>query len=227
MDIEIRDRPAFAHLKVSLQPGERLTAEAGAMASMSAHTALTARWNGGGFFGAVLRKLFGGETLFVNEIVCPAGSSGPAEIVLTQPTPGDMHAIDLNGTSMFLQSGAFLACTDGVRMGVAWAGLKSLFGGEGLFRLKVSGKGRVYIGAYGAIVARDLPAAGDRELIVDTNHLVAFEPTVSLRVTLAAGLFSSFFGGEGFVMRLKGPGRVLLQTRSMEGLASWTNGFLI
>ncbi len=222
METEIRDRPAFAHLAVRLQPGESIVAESGAMASMSAHTVLNARWNGG-FFGAILRKLFGGETLFVNDISCPAGAQTAAEVVLTQPTPGDMYEIKLSGTSMFLQSGAFLACTTGIQLTVAWAGFKSLLGGEGLFRLKVSGTGTVYIGAYGSIVARDL---GDRELIVDTNHLVAFEPTVSLTTGLVAGVFSSLFSGEGFVMRVKGPGRVLLQTRSLEGLAAWTNGYL-
>jgi uncharacterized protein (AIM24 family) len=43
---------------------------------------------------------------------------------------------------------------------------------------------------------------------------------------LAAGLFSSFFSGEGLVLRLRGPGRVYLQSRSLEALASWVNSHL-
>ena len=34
------------------------------------------------------------------------------------------------------------------------------------------------------------------------------------------------FGGEGLVTRVTGQGRVYLQTRSLEGLASWTNRYL-
>ena len=34
MESEILSRPAFAHLKVRLKPGETITAESGAMASM-------------------------------------------------------------------------------------------------------------------------------------------------------------------------------------------------
>lgn len=225
MESEIRSRPAFAHLVLHLNPGESVTAEAGAMASMSAFTRLTARWNGG-FFGAVLRKLFGGETLFVNEVACPEGAPGPAEVVLTQPTPGDMIGLPLDGNSLFLQSGAYIASTAGVTLSVAWAGIGSFLGGEGLFRLKASGKGTVWIGAYGAITPRQIGSEPGDELIIDSGHLLAYEPTVQLRSGLAGGIFSSFFGGEGIVMRIRGPGRIFLQTRSLEGLAAWTNGFL-
>lgn len=222
MESEIRSRPAFAHLMVRLNPGESVTAEAGAMASMSAWTRLTARWNGG-FFGAIMRRIFGGETLFVNDVACPAGSPGPAEVIFTQSTPGDMVELTLDGNALFLQSGAFIAATNGVTLGVAWAGIASLLGGEGLFRLKVSGRGKVWIGGYGAITPRQI----DQELIVDSGHLIAYEPTVQIRSGLAGGLFSSFFGGEGIVMRITGPGRIYLQTRSLEGLAAWTNSHLL
>lgn len=219
MNVEIRGRPAFAHLAMDIKPGEMVTIESGAMASMSSNTRLRARWNGG-FFAAWMRKFFGGESLFVNEVT--SSNAKPCQIVLTQPTPGDMHAITLNGTSMFLQSGAYIANSPGVKLGIGWAGISSWIGGEGLFRLRVSGTGTVWIGCYGAITQSELKDP----LIVDTNHLVGYEPTVKLKAQLAAGIFSSFFSGEGIVLKLSGPGRVLLQTRSIEGLARWTNGHI-
>jgi len=221
MQAEIHARPSFAHLRVRLNPGETLIAESGAMASMSGHTLLTAQWNGG-FVNALLRRYLGGESLFVNEVSCPAGASAPAEIVITQPTPGDILELQLNGTSMCLQKGAFIAATTGVILGVAWAGFASWIGGEGLFRLKVSGNGSVWFGGYGAIVSRDITD----ELVVDSGHLIAYEPTVSLSARLAGGIFSSFFSGEGLVTSVRGPGRIYLQTRALQGLAAWTNGFL-
>ena len=35
--------------------------------------------------------------------------------------------------------------------------------------------------------------------------------------------FSSFFGGEGFVTRMEGKGKIIIQTRSLSGLADWIN----
>jgi uncharacterized protein (TIGR00266 family) len=143
-------------------------------------------------------------------------------VVLTQATPGDMQEIRLNGTSMFVQKGSFVACGPGVDMGVGWAGIASWLGGEGLFRLRVSGRGSVWIGGYGSIVEREVRG----ELKVDSGHLIAYEPTIELRTGLSGGIFSSMFGGEGLVTRVTGQGRVYLQTRSLEGLASWTNRYL-
>ena len=66
----------------------------------------------------------------------------------------------------------------------------------------------------------------DGEFIVDTSHLVAYEPQLKLKTQLAGGIFSSFFGGEGLVTRVEGKGRIIIQTRSMSGLASWTNSYI-
>lgn len=217
MDSEIRSRPAFAHLLVRLVQGDRIIAESDAMASMSSSIKLHTRWSGG-FWGALLRRLFGGESLFVNEFT----TESRGELVLTQPTPGDIECVELKGQTLYLQPGAFVACDPGVELGVGWAGLRSLIAREGLFRLKVSGNGRVWIGAYGGILVKDLTS----EYIVDSSHLVAYEPSVQLGLGLAGSLVSSVLSGEGIITRLRGPGRVYLQTRSIEGLAAWVNGHI-
>jgi len=217
MDVEIRDRPAFAHLLVQMEKGDKIIAEAGAMASMSGQLQMTTRFSGGPR-GALLRRLFASESIFINEF--SAQASG--HVVLTQPYPGDIVAVDLRGTTIFLQPGAFLACEPGITLGLGWAGVRSLIAREGLFRLKASGHGRVWFGAYGAVVPRDV----DGELIVDSGHLVAYEPTIGIQVGLAAGIFSSFFSGEGIITRVRGQGKIYLQSRSFGGLAAWTNAHL-
>lgn len=221
MEVDIRHRPAFAALFVTLAPGESIIAEADAMASMSANVRMRTRFNGG-FFAALLRRIFGGESLFINEFYVPHGVSENGTLVCTQPTPGDMTRVDLNGQTLYLQPGAFIACAPGVQLGLGWAGFASWFGGEGLFRLSVSGHGAVWIGAYGGIWERQV----NGQLMVDTGHLVAYEPTLSLNIALSGGIFSSFFGGEGFVSRVSGQGVVYLQSRSIETLADWTNRHL-
>ena len=217
MESETRDRPAFANIHMRLAAGDRLIAESDAMASMTSDIQLRPRWNGG-FIQAVLRRVFGGESLFINEF----STAGRGDLVLTQPLPGDIEMLTLSGNTLYLQPGAFVCCESGVQLGVGWAGIASLIGGEGLFRIKVSGHGRVWFGAYGGIFAQEV----ERELVVDTGHLVAYEPSISLRMGLAGGIFSSFFSGEGLVTRVRGPGRIYLQTRSLDGLAAWTNSHI-
>ena len=217
MEIVIRYKPAFANIHVKLNAGESILAESDAMASMSSSLTIKTRWNGG-FFRALLKKIFGGETLFINEFV----ASEPSELVLTQPFPGDIECMELNGNSLYLQPGAYLASDPNVKLGISWAGFASWIGGEGLFRLHVSGKGKVWFGAYGGIFAKEI----DGPFVVDTGHLVAYEPTVQMKVGMAGGLFSSIFSKEGLVSRVSGPGRIYLQSRSIDGLVSWTNRHL-
>lgn len=217
MEVEICNRPAFANLRARMHEGDRLVAESDAMVSMSPHVSIATSLNGGPF-SAVARRVFGSESMFVNTF--SAQSAG--EVVLSQPLPGDIEEIRLSDTALYLQPGAFIACDPSVSLGVGWAGLASLIGREGLFRLKVSGTGRVWFGAYGSIFTREV----EDELVVDSGHLVAYEPSLALSVGLPAGLFTSFFSGEGLVTRVRGPGRVYLQSRALDGLAAWTNSFL-
>jgi uncharacterized protein (AIM24 family) len=65
--------------------------------------------------------------------------------------------------------------------------------------------------AFGAIETVDL----DGELIVDTGHLVAFGAGVDYEVATASrGLIASFLSGEGLVLRLRGRGRLYVQSRN-------------
>lgn len=217
MDAITRNRPSFANIQIKLQPGDKIIAEADAMASMSANVRMKTRFSGG-MIKAFLKRMFGGESLFVNEFSADA----PAELVLTQGLPGDIESIDLKGTTLYLQPGAFLACEPGVTLGLGWAGLASFIGGEGLFRLKVKGNGRVWFSAYGGIFSREITD----EYIVDTGHLVAYEPSVNIRVGLAGGIFSSFFGGEGLVTKVRGPGKIYMQSRNFSGLTAWMNAHM-
>ena len=217
MKAQIEGAPAFAHLQVTLAPNESIIAESDAMASMDAAIDLRTKLNGG-LIGALLRKIFGGESIFVNSFTNKAQL--PKRLTLVQPSPGDLSVRDLKkGEIYYLQPGAFVACEPSVRIGLKWAGIVSFIAREGLFKVSVSGPGRVWFGAYGALLEREV----DGELIVDTSHLVAYEPGIKLNLQLAGGLFSSFLGGEGLVTRVSGRGKIVIQSRSLSGLASWLN----
>lgn len=216
MKAEIKGSAAFSYVDVELEPGEVITTESDAMSSMDASLELRSRFNGG-FFIALLRKFLGGETLFINDFSNP--TDRPRRLTLVQPTPGEIRCVELNGDTLYMQPGAFLACTPGVKVGVAFAGLISWLAREGLFRIVVSGHGKVWYGAFGALLEKEI----DGEYIVDTSHLVAYEPGIKLKLQLAGGILSSLFGGEGLVTRVVGRGKIVIQTRSLSGLTGWIN----
>ncbi len=213
----IEGGPAFAHLQVSLKPGESIVAESDAMASMSAEVDMRTRLNGG-LFGALMRRIFGGESIFINHFSNP--SNAPKRLTLVQPAPGDLLCRELGkGELYYLQPGAFVACDPTVNIGLKWAGIVSFIAREGLFKVAITGPGRVWYGAYGALLEREV----DGEFIVDTSHLVAYEPGIKLHLQLAGGIFSSLLGGEGLVTRVSGRGKIVIQTRSLSGLTAWLN----
>lgn len=211
MHYEIRYKPAFATLFLTLKPGERIFAEAGAMASMAGKLSMQTQFFGG-LIPGLLKSFFGGESLFINQFSNP--TSEEKELVLTQSSIGDITTINLSGNELCLQPGAYIAHTPGVTVSLQWAGFSSWFAGEGLFKLKLSGTGMVFFGAYGGlseVMVTD-------EFIVDNGHLVAYEPGISMNIGLSGGLVGSVTSGEGFINKLQGHGKIYLQSRSVDGL---------
>ncbi len=214
MQYEIRYKPAFAAIFVTLAPGESIIAEAGAMASMDGRLSMKTKLSGG-FFAAILRKFLGGESLFVN--VFKNATSQPLTLVLTQSIIGDVESLELRGDEICFQPGAYIASSPKINLGVRWAGFASWFAGEGLFKLKVSGHGTVFFGAYGGISQQTVTG----EFIVDNSHLVAYSPGIKMSIGLSGGLIGSMTSGEGLVNRLKGNGVIYLQSRSVSGLVGF------
>lgn len=216
MKTEIKGNQAFRYLEVELAPGETIQTESGAMATMDAALDVTARFNGG-FVKGLARKFLGSESLFINEFT--NNTSVPKKLSLTTQCPGDLCALELNNQTINLEGGAYICSTPGVTLGLRYAGVGSFLGREGLFKLEVSGTGTVWFASYGAFVKRELQG----EYIVDSGHLVAYEPSIRIKTQLSNGIIGSFVSGEGLVMRLEGSGSFWMQTRSLGGLASWVN----
>jgi len=100
-----------------------------------------------------------------------------------------------------------------------------LFGGEGLIIQKASGDGTIFINACGDLIDRTL---GPGEMMrVSTAHAVGWEPSVAYDIAAVPGIKTALFGGEGlFVTTLRGPGRVILQSMTLQQLANALNPFL-
>ena len=80
--------------------------------------------------------------------------------------------------------------------------------------LKCTGQGDLFTSAYGAIHPVDLVAG--QQYVVDTGHIVAFDGTITYNVRGSGGLKETLLSGEGLVCVFTGPGRLYLQTRSMD-----------
>ena len=219
MKSQINGEPSFAHIHIDLEAGESIIAESDAMASMAVDIDIQTKMNGN-FISALLKKFLGDESFFINEYKNISNSS--KRITLTQATPGNIKEMDLQNSSICLQPGAYIASTPGLQLGIRYAGLASFIAREGLFKLEVSGTGKLFYGAYGGIIEKQVVG----EYIVDSGYLVAYEPHLKLSLRLAGGIISSITSGEGIVTKVTGNGKIQLQSRSLEGLASWINPHL-
>src|SRR5688572_21045594 len=98
---EILDAPHFGLLKLTLEAGEKVVAESGAMVAMGPAVAVETKMRGG-FLAAAKRKLLGGESIFQNTFTASAASQ---ELYLAPPVEGDLVKRELApGETFFLQS---------------------------------------------------------------------------------------------------------------------------
>lgn len=232
MEHHISQGPAFAMLSVILDQGEEIRCESGAMMGMSGSLELKASLNTsseGGLLrrtmGAVAKSALGRESFFITTISAP---SGPGEALLAPSQPGDIAHKTLGERGLVIQGGSYLASGPGVRIDTSWGGFKALLGGEGLFFLKASGEGEVFLASFGAIIERDIGNA--ETYIVDSGHVVAFQEGMSFKARMAAGrggggfikrALTSATTGEGLVVEFSGPGRIWLQTRNAQAFGGW------
>jgi len=216
----IEHQGAFALAVIELQPEQSISAEAGAMVSMSANIDLHSELKGG-VFGA-LKRAVGGESAFVSTFTA---QGGPGEVTFAPGAPGDVAGLEMQGQTFMVQSSSYLAGDTSLVVDTKFGGTKSFFGGEGLFVLNVSGTGLLLVSSFGAI-HRKILRPGE-QYVVDTGHLVAWEGHMqyNLRKAAKSGFFRSFLSGEGIVAEFNGPGEILIQTRNLAAFAGLLKPF--
>lgn len=222
MQIEFMHQPGNTAARVRLAPGETLTAEAGAMIAMSGHLGVetTTHQKGKGGILKAVKRMFAGESFFMNHF--SAGTEG-GEVWLGATLAGDMMRHELDNQTLIVQSGSFVAADHGVGIETGWQGFKNFLSGESLFWLRLSGRGQVILGSFGAIY----PVEVDGEYIVDTGHIVAFSETLEFTLTKAGkSWISSLLGGEGLVCKFRGRGTVWCQSHNPGSFGTNLAGYL-
>jgi uncharacterized protein (TIGR00266 family) len=227
IDYEIKGQE-LQFVEIELDPGESAVAEAGAMVWKDASVDMTTVFGSGagqegGFMGKLLsagKRLVTGESLFTT--VFTHHGTGKARVAFGAPVPGAILPIrlsDLGGT-LICQKDSFLCAAKGVSIGIHFQRkiLTGLFGGEGFIMQRLDGDGWVFVQMGGTVIERELKAG--EEVHVDTGCIAAFTPSVDFDLIGAGGIKSSLFGGEGlFFARLRGPGKVWIQSLPFARLA--------
>ena len=205
--------------RVRLKPGQEVYAEAGKMvyktAAVQWETKMSGQSLGEKIFGALKRKLTG-ESLFMTYF--RAVTAG--EVGFAGSYPGRIQDFQLApNQSILVQRDSFLFAQTTVQLNIAL--VKRLgagfLGGEGFILQRLTGPGHVFIHGGGDFIEFNL---GPREILqVDTGCIVAFDESVDYDIQFVGGIKTAIFGGEGlFLATLTGPGRVIVQSMTLEKL---------
>jgi uncharacterized protein (TIGR00266 family) len=215
-------------VEITLDPGETVIAEPGAMMMMDDGIRMQAIFGDGsgreqGFLDKVFsagKRVLTGENLFMTAFTNE--TSGMRTAWFAAAYPGKILPLDMrrfNG-QLICQKGAFLLAAKGVTIGIAFNRKigTGLFGGEGFIMQKLEGDGMVYLHAGGTLVERDL--APGEVLKVDTGCLAGMTSTIQYDIQFVGGIRNTLFGGEGvFFATLRGPGHVWIQSLPFSRLA--------
>jgi uncharacterized protein (TIGR00266 family) len=214
-------------VEVTLDPGEVVVAEAGAMMYMSDGIQMQSIFGDPSkeqsFFGKLLdagKRMVTGESLFLTTFGAVGGRR--EQVAFAAPYPGKivpLHLAELGG-ELICQKDAFLCAARGVQVGIAFQKkiLTGLFGGEGFILQRLTGDGIAFVHAGGTVHRREL-AAGEM-LRLDTGCLVGFQPSIDYDIQMTGNFKNMIFGGEGiFLATLRGPGIVWVQSLPFARLA--------
>src|SRR5258705_12853316 len=205
--------------RIQLRPGQEIYAEAGKMVYKTSNVHWETRMSGSSIGEKILgalRRTVMGESIFLTYFRC----DGEGEVGFAGNYPGKITVFDLEpGRSVLAQRDAFVLAETSVQLNVAL--VKKLgagfFGGEGFILEKLTGPGKVFIHGGGDFVEFSLNLG--EVLQVNTGCIVAFDESVNYDIEMVGGIKSAIFGGEGlFLATLTGPGRVIVQSMTLEKL---------
>ncbi len=200
----------------TLDAGETMITESGAMSWMSPNMKMETSSNGG--VGKMLGRAFSGESLFQNRYTAEGGEG---MIAFASSFPGSIRAFEITPTSgIVAQKKAFLASESSVELSVFFQKKvgAGFFGGEGFIMQKLSGQGTVFLEFDGFIKEYELQAG--EKMILDNGYLAAMSDTCSVDIQTVSGVKNVLFGGEGlFNTVITGPGHIWLQTMPVSQMA--------
>lgn len=214
-------------VEVTLDPGETVVAEAGAMNYMEDGIAFETKMGDGsdvnqGLMGKLFsagKRMLTGESAFMTHFSNQQHQR--RTVAFAAPYPGSIISVDLAeiGGGVTCQKDAFLCAALGTKIDITFNKRlgSGFFGGEGFILERLEGDGLAFLHAGGTVIEKEL---NGEILRVDTGCLVGFSDGIDYDIELTKGLKSMLFGGEGlFIATLSGHGKVWLQSLPFSRLA--------
>ena len=205
---------------VSLDPGETVIAEAGAMLYFEQGIEYDVRAGDGspsdGVLGSLLKmgkRYISGSTLLLTHFINK--DKQRRKVAFSANCPGNILLLDMSKDvdgQLYCQRDSFLCASYGTKIDAVLTKRlgAGLFGGEGFILQKLVGDGTACIHAGGAIIKKQLQG---ETLRVDAGCLVAFTDGIDYDIALAGNLKTMMFGSEGiFLATLSEHGTVYLQS---------------
>ncbi len=175
-------------LQITLEPGQNIRAESGAMLFMTQGIEMHTTMGEGGISSG-FKRILSGQNMFLSDFTYKGTDGSFGTVCLGTDFPSKIIKLDLRdyGGKLVCQKGAFLAGGLSVQIDVEFVKKMTtgFFGGEGFLLQSISGNDHVFIKAGGTLVKKELKP-GER-LRISSGCLVAFTQDVDFGMYTYSG----------------------------------------
>ncbi|MCK4083630.1 MAG: TIGR00266 family protein [Acinetobacter towneri] len=219
-------------LLVSMKKGEKIFCESDSMVMMESNLTIDGKLRGG-FFQSMMRKFTNGESLFQQEI---KAERGDGDCLLSPNIDGCLQILDVGPQQYILSDESFLAATENVEITakVQTNIGGALFGGTGGFVvMQTKGQGKVCVSGSGSLMIMDItPEQG--EVTIDNGHVVCWDQSLNYSISvpnsnsggILGNVFNSLTSGEMMVLKFRGNGKVVINSRNRGNYIKWLGSAL-
>ena len=204
----------FKTVKIILNQGQEIRADAGAMNYMS--SSINIRTTTGSFFGAVGRIL-SGSSAFYN--IFYNNDNTPKDVTFSGVNPGSVGCFYIpSGKSFNLVYDSYICSTTNLDISTDIR-LGGFITGYGLTFVNVkasNGDGLIWGASFGEVIEKIIEPGNS--IKIDNGVLLGFDADVNINTKLIGGFTTTLFSGEGLVSEIKNNDnksmRIFLQGRS-------------
>jgi uncharacterized protein (TIGR00266 family) len=219
-------------LLVSMNQGESIFCESDSMVMIEQNLAIDGKLRGG-LFQSFMRKFTTGESLFQQQIKAVKGGG---DCLLSPNIDGSLQILDVGPQQYVLSDGVFLAATEQVEITakVQTNIGGALFGGTGGFVImQTNGHGKLCVSGSGSLFIIDItPEQG--EVTIDNGHVVCWDQALDYSIGMPSSKSGGFLGnvvnsvtsGEMLVLKFRGSGKVVLNSRNRGNYLKWLSSAL-
>lgn len=219
-------------LHVSMRKGEVIFCESDSMVMKEQNLSVDGKMRGG-VIQSVMRKFTTGESLFQQQI---KAVNGDGECLLAPNVDGSLQILDVGPQQYILSDESFLAATGDVEI---TAKIQTniggaLFGGTGGFVvMQTKGHGKLCVSGSGSLHILDITNE-QGEVTIDNGHVVCWDQSLSYSIGIPSSESGGFIGnmvnsmtsGEMMVLKFRGTGKVVINSRNRGNYIKWLNSIL-